>query len=118
MATEKRDEINLGFTRLEYNDPERPQHAVLELSTDKHYDGGLVSRASVYWHGKTMRSQAIAVGGGPGGDYSRRSVRTDRGVRATQKNIDARHAEVFPPEVVEAITAEAKAYYAEAYAAC
>lgn len=112
MAENKTQEIELGITRMEYDDPERPQRAVLELQTAKHYDGGLVSRASVYWHGKHSRSHAIGVGNSTTGDYSRRPARTDTGVRATQKNIDTRHAEIFTPEVVETITAEAKAHYA------
>ena len=111
MADEKRDAIELGITRLEYGDPTRPQRAVLELSTGKHYDGGLSSRASVYWHGDYSRSQLIGIGSSEG-DYSRRPARTDKAVRATQKAIDRQHAEAFTPEVVATITAEAKAHYA------
>lgn len=112
MAENKTQEIELGITRLEYGDPERPQRAVLELQTAKHYDGGLASRASVYWHGKHTRSHAMGVGNSKTGDYSRRPTRTDKAVRATQKAIDRRHAEIFTPEVVETIIAEAKAHYA------
>lgn len=111
MADDKTQEIELGITRLEYGDTTRPQRAVLELKTGKHYDGGLVCRASVYWHGFHSRSQLIGLGTNSG-DYSRRPARTDTGVRATQKNIDNRHAEIFTPEAVAAITAEAKAHYA------
>lgn len=111
MAEKKEQKIELGFTRLEYGDPARPQRAVLELSTDKHYDGGLVSRASVYWHSDHSRSQLIALGGS-GGDYSHRPSRTDRSVRATQKAIDKLHADVFTPDVIQMLTAEAKAHYA------
>lgn len=111
MADEKRDTIELGITRLEYGDHARPQRAVLELSTGKHYDGGLVSRASVYWHSDHSRSQLIALGDS-GGDYSHGPSRTDRSVRATQKAIDKLHADVFTTDVVQMLIAEAKAHYA------
>lgn len=111
MANAQVQKIELGFTRLEYGDPARPQRAVLEVSTDKHFDGGLVCRASVYWYGEHSKSQLISLSG-TSGDYSRRPIRTDRNVRATQKAIDNRHAEIFTPELVEAMTAEAKAHYA------
>lgn len=54
--------IELGITRLEWGDADRPQRAVLELSTHKLFSGGLISSASVYWHGATSRCQMIGLG--------------------------------------------------------
>jgi len=114
MANKRTQDIELGITRFEYGDLERPQRAVLVLDTHKHYNGGLVSTASVYWSGKHSRSQMVALFAGAGGDYNTQLRRGDRTAKATQRNIDRQHAEVFTSAVVESLTVAAKDHYAVA----
>lgn len=109
MATDQKIEIDLGLTRLEYNDPARPRKAVLTICTSKHYNGGLESDATVYWVGAHSRQHAFGLAGG--GDFKKTLLRSDRSVKATQRNIDKQHAEIFTPEVVESLTQTAKEYY-------
>ncbi len=110
MATDREQDIDLGLTRNEYNDPTRPRRAVLTISTGKHYYG-LGAEARVYWVGNHFRSCAMSLGAS-GGDYSRTLAKVPNG-RATQKAIDTLHAQTFTPETIASLTAEALAYYAE-----
>lgn len=111
MATSQRQDIELGIMRYEYGDSDRKQVAVLQIQTTKHYNGGLISDASVYWVGKNSRSQLMSLGAG-GGDYSKRVKVSGREVKATQKAIDKQHAEVFTAELLAQMTDEARLYYA------
>ena len=113
MANDQKQNIELGITRLEWGDSQRPQRAVLEISTSKHYYG-LGSEAKVYWHGQHSRSNMMSIGSGGGGDFSKTVARADRTVKATQKNIDKLHATAFTPEVIAELVEAAKAHYAEA----
>lgn len=110
-AVDASRKIELGITRLEYGEADRPQRAVLELSTHKHYNGGLISTATVFWHGEHSKSNLISLGGGSG-DFTRRLRVSERTVRATQKNIDTQHAAAFPPDVIASQTQAAKDHYA------
>lgn len=112
MANKREQDIDLDITRFEYGDAGRPQRAVLTICTEKGYDGGLRSEATVYWVGNHCRSNMMTIGGSAGGDFRKNLKRTERTVKATQKNIDAQHAEVFTAEVVAALTEAAKAHYA------
>jgi hypothetical protein len=112
MATSQTKQIDLGITRYEFGEMDRPRRAVLEIQTGKHYNGGLASDASVYWVGNHSRQQLIGVGGFSGGDYSSRLKTSPRDVKATQKAIDRQHAEVFTDEVVAGLVAAARAHYA------
>ncbi len=116
MAQDRTQDIELGITRLEYGDSSRPQRAVLTIETSKSYSGGLVSRASVCWHGYHCRQQMIGVGGS-GGDFSQRIKVSERTVKATQKNIDTQHVAAFPPDVISSLTQAAKDHYASVVAA-
>lgn len=110
MANAQRQDIDLGITRLEYGNQTRPQQATLQIETSKYYNGGLLSDASVYWVSENCRQQLMSLGDGSG-DYSRRLL-INKSAKATQKNIDAQHAQVFTPEVVAQLTEYAKLHYA------
>jgi len=107
MATKQTQEIELGLTRNEYNDPTRTFRAVLEIETDK-WTGEIRATAKVMWHGHHSRQHAYGLGGG--GDFSKTLAKSP--ARATQKAIDTLHAQTFTPEVIAALTAEALDWYA------
>lgn len=108
MATSRTQNIDLGIVRLEYGESERLQRAVLTIETDKH-DCGIVSDATVFWHGRSSRQHLFGLGSS-GGDFSKRlRVRATRG---TQRNIDAQHAEAFTAETIETLKQAARAHYA------
>lgn len=109
----KRQDIDLGIVRFEYGEAARARRAVLEIETRKHYNGGLVSSATVCWVGESCRQHCVALGAG-GGDYSKRLRLTDRNVRATQKAIEAQHESVFCSDVVDGLVKAAKAHYEKA----
>jgi hypothetical protein len=111
MAQDQRQDIDLGISRLEYGDPARPQHAVLTLTTGKHYAGGVESSARVYWIGLHSRSHAFGLAGK--GDFDMPRMKWERTTKATQRAIDRQHAEVFTAEVIEQLTQAAKEHYAE-----
>ncbi len=113
MANDQKQDIDLGITRLEYGDAARAKRAVLEIETGKG-SRGIASRADVFWVGGGGRQHCFALGGS-GGDFSKRLKVSD--ARATQSNIDRQHAEVFTPEVLASLTAEARAHYAAVVAA-
>lgn len=113
MAEGRKQDIDLGIVRLEYGDTARVQRAVLTIDTDKYYNGGVVSSATVYWVSSHSRQNCMSLGG-DGGDYRRRLRVTSKEVRATQKNIDLQHAQVFVEDVVAGLVMAAKAHYAEA----
>ncbi len=110
MAQDQNQDIELGITRLEYGDRDRPQRGVLTICTGKYYNGGVISDATVYWVGRHSRQNIVGLG--VEGDYRKRLMVSDRGMTATQRNIDRQHAETFTPEVIERITEAAKAHYA------
>jgi len=110
MAADIQQDIDLGIARLEYGDPDRPQKAVLTISTRKHYNRGLISTATVFWLGNPCRSTVICLAGS-GGDYSQH-LKYDHTLRATQGNINAQHATVFTPETIARLTQAAKDHYA------
>lgn len=112
MATKRTQEIDLGLTRREYaDDPKSTRRAVLEIETSKAYNGGVESDATVYWHGDHSRQHSFGLAGG--GDFSKR-LKRDTTVKATQKAIDTQYAQVFTADVLAALMAEAKEYYAGA----
>lgn len=111
MAQRRTQDIDLGITRLEYGDANRPQRAALTLATGKYYNGGLVSGVAVFWVGRYSRQQMIGLGSKEG-DFSMGRIKINRETKATQKAIDRQHAEVFTPEVIEQLTQAAKAHYA------
>lgn len=110
MAKAQRRDIDLGIKRYEYGEAARPRVAVLQIETSKHYNGGLISDAQVFWVGDHSRSQMLGIGG-PGGDFGKRVKVSGRDVKATQKAIDTQHAEVFTAEVVAQLVEAAKAHY-------
>lgn len=112
MATSQTKDIGLGIIRYEYGEADRPQCAVLEIETSKYYNGGLISTASVYWVGENCRQQMMSLGGDTDGDYSKRIKVSAKTVKATQKAIDAQHAEVFTPEAIAQLAEYAKLHYA------
>lgn len=112
MAKEQQSDIDLGITRFEYGDTERPQRAVLTVSTSKYYNGGLISNATVYWVGDHSRQNMMCLGDPSGGDYTNRLKVSARTVKATQKAIDTQHAEVFTAEAIARLTQAAKDHYA------
>lgn len=111
MSADKKQDIDLGITRFEYGEMERPQRAVLTISTGKGFNGGLRSCVTVFWLSPGSRSTMLGLGGG--GDFSKTVKVSDRTVRATQKAIDTQHAEVFTPEAIEELKQAATAHYAK-----
>ncbi len=111
MAITPKNDIPLGIMRLEFGVTGREQTAVIEVSTLKGYNGGLVSSAQVFWVSPDSRSFMIY------GDFSKRVHVSPRGVKATQKALDAQHAEVFTGTAIHQLIDEARAYYATAVAA-
>jgi hypothetical protein len=111
MAKEQEQDIELGITRLQYGEQDRPQRAVLNICTRKHYNGGISSIAMVVWIGHHTRSHAFGLASG--GDYECRLGRSAQTVKATQKAIDAQHAAIFTPDLIERLVEGAKAHYAQ-----
>lgn len=121
MTSQKQD-IDLGITRFEYGEESRHQRAVLEIETHKYYNGGLISAATVYWVGQHSRQNMISLGNDASSndassDYGKRLKISERTVRATQRNINKQHLEVFTPQVIEDLTRAAKERYASRVAA-
>ena len=79
--------------------------AQLTLTTDKYFNGQIVSAAHIYFAKNGMITFELA------GDFRKVLLRTRE--RATQKALDTQHANTFTPEVIEALKAEALAFYAE-----
>lgn len=111
MANAQKQDIDLGITRFEYGEASRERRAVLQIETSKYYNGGLISDAGVYWVGDHSRQNCMSLGG-DGGDYGKRLKISAKTVKATQRNIDAQHAEVFTSEAIERLTQAAKDHYA------
>jgi hypothetical protein len=111
MAQKQTRDIDLGIIRFEYGESERARKAVLTIETSKYYNGGLISDATVYWVGDHSRQNMMSLGG-DGGDYGKRLKVSARTVKATQKNIDTQHVEVFTAETIEALIRAAKEHYA------
>ena len=99
MANGVKQRIELGITNSE------GRKGILTLRTDKGYRGGVRSDGHVTWSDGRFESCTLLQ------DFSM-VARLNPTARATQKAIDAQHAAVFTPDVVEAITAEAKGFYA------
>ena len=114
VAHDQRQDIELGITRYEYGESARSRSAVLEIRTGKGYNGGVRSDCSVFWVG--LNSRQLCAGHGWFW-WRLRLKQSKTTIKATQKAIDKQHAEVFMPEVVEALKAEAKAHYAPDLAA-
>lgn len=110
MAHSQKADIELGIVRYEYGDKNRKQMAVLQIETDKYHNGGLLSDASVYWVGASMRSRCMSLGGSGFSDYDKR-LKLSPG-RATQNAIDKQHMEVFTKEVLASLVEYAKLHYA------
>jgi hypothetical protein len=79
--------------------------AFLKLETSKHYIGGILSYASVEFHGKDSITFEVF------GDY-RKVILRDQKARGTQKAIDTQHANVFTQASIEEIKASVVSYYA------
>jgi len=80
------------------------QKAFLKLETSKHYIGGILSSASVEFHGESSISFEVF------GDF-RKLILRDQRARATQKAIDTQHAQVFTPAAIEELKAATLAFY-------
>ena len=111
MANKQTQDIDLGITRLEYGDAARPQRGVLTICTGKYYNSGLISDATVYWVGNHSRQNCVSLGT-DGGDYGKRLKVSEKTVKATQRNIDKQHAEVFTVTTIADLTEAAKLHYA------
>jgi len=111
MANARKQDIDLGITRLEYGEASRERRAVLQIETSKYYNGGLISDADVYWVGASSRQRMVSLGD-DSGDYGKRLFVSAKDVRATQGAIDRQHAEVFTADVIARLTQAAKDHYA------
>jgi hypothetical protein len=107
MAQDREHVIDLELEREDYS--KRVTRARLTLETSKSYNGGIRSIARVDWVGAGFVTHALGLGAG--GDFSANVLR-NTSARATQKAIDTQHARAFPPAVVDALTIQAKDYYA------
>ena len=81
----------------------------LVLETGKGYRGGVKSDYKVVHVGDRMFIHVFGCQGMGGCDL--RGVIKQTPGTCTQKKIDAQHAEVFTPEVIEQLKAKALAYY-------
>jgi hypothetical protein len=79
--------------------------AQMELSTEKYDDGRLVSAAHLHFVKDGSLTFRVY------GDFRKVLLRTL--ARATQKNLNTQHASVFTPAAIDALKAEALAFYAE-----
>ena len=79
--------------------------AQMELSTEKYDNGRLVSAAHIHFVKDGMLTFEVF------GDFRKVLLRTL--ARATQKNLNTQHASVFTPAAIDALKAEALAFYAE-----
>lgn len=116
MATAQKQDIDLGISRFEYGDVTRERRGVLQIETSKYYNDGLISDAVVYWVGKHNHQSCVSLGT-DSGDYSKRLKISGKAVKATQKNIDKQHAEIFTDETVKSLVQAAKERYARFVAA-
>lgn len=80
--------------------------AQMELSTDKYNNGQTVSAAHVHFLKDGMITFECF------GDFRKVLLRAQLS-RVTQKALDSQHAAVFTPAAIEAVKAEAIAFYAE-----
>ena len=78
--------------------------AQMELSTEKYDTGKIVSAAHIHFVKDGMLTFELC------GDFRKVLLRTT--ARASQKMLDAQHTLVFTPETIEALKAEALAFYA------
>lgn len=78
--------------------------AQMELSTEKYDNGRLVSAAHIHFVKDGMITFELC------GDFRKVILRTL--ARATQKNLNTQHANVFTPAAIDALKAEALAFYA------
>lgn len=78
--------------------------AQMELSTQKYDNGRLVSAAHIHF----VKDGCITFE--CFGDFRKTVFRTL--ARATQKNLNTQHASVFTPAAIDALKAEALAFYA------
>ena len=79
--------------------------AQMELSTEKYDTGQIVSAAHIHFVKDGMITFELY------GDFRKVLLRTL--ARATQKNLNTQHASVFTPAAIDALKAEALAFYAE-----
>jgi len=77
--------------------------ARMELSTRKYDNGQILSAVHVHFLKDLMRTFEIY------GDFRKTVLRTNN--RATQKALDKQYAQAFTPEVIDALKAEALAFY-------
>jgi hypothetical protein len=92
--------IPLGFDRRE-----------LRISTYKHpFDGGLQTVARVVQVSEDGRSYSHAFGLAGGGDFNVK-LKRDKGLRCTEKNVRAMHAEAL--SLADATLASALMHYGE-----
>jgi hypothetical protein len=78
--------------------------AQLTLTTEKYGNGQLVSSAHIYFVRDGLITFEVF------GDFRKVLLRT--AARATQKALDLQHSSVFTPDAIEALKAEALAFYA------
>ena len=78
--------------------------AQMELSTRKYSNGQIVSAAHIHYAKDGLLTFMMY------GDFSKTVLRIKG--RATQKTLDAQHAQAFTPESIEALKSEALAFYA------
>ena len=104
MSNKIETKIDLGITRSSFAN--KTEVATLILTTFIPSDGGIRSSAMVMW--LTDRSSIHFAG--KGGDFTRRMA-SNPNVRATVQALDQQHNQVFTPEAVAELTADAKDYY-------
>lgn len=108
MAVDRSEVIELGLTRADFAGELRK--AVLILKTAKDSRGGLRSDATVFWEGFHSRQHEFGLGAG--GDYSKTLLEIPN-VRATQKAIDAQHAQVFTENFRADLKTQSRQWYTE-----
>lgn len=109
MAVDRIIKVALPELDTPDGDLGRASRGSLELETGKHYSGGIRSHYTVFHIGECMKQHQFSLSRVGKGDASG-TVKTVPGI-ATQRKIDAQHADVFTPEVIEEIRLKALAHY-------
>lgn len=103
MAQERKQDIELGFTKTEFD--KKARRGVLEIWTYAH-EGKIISTCTVYWLEPDGfgRSRMLFE------DFDKTLVRSK--ARATQNAIDTQHTATFTAKTIEGLLSEARAQYA------
>lgn len=102
----RRQEIDLGFTKIDKHTEFKPSTAVLRLETIQTWNDKVFFAAEVHWKGDSRFSHSL------GQDFDKQIKKPQSMPWLDQSEIDHIHDEVFTNELVESLIEQAKAHYA------